>query len=118
LTPMSRTKGSNTNLSSNATSSPSLHSSLVVVAPASAPVAFSASSVSHAPVSPVVQIPSVPPNTIATDGDNQKPKPPARKKKPILIPGKWINSDDEEEEEDEAETGKGWARIIVSSRAR
>jgi len=35
----------------------------------------------------------------------------------MLIPGKWINSDDEDEEEEDMES-KGWARIIVSSRAR
>jgi hypothetical protein len=40
-----------------------------------------------------------------------------RKKKPMLIPGKWINSDDEDDEEEETQN-KGWARIIVSSRAR
>jgi hypothetical protein len=51
----------------------------------------------------------------ATNSTDRKPRP-----KSMLIPGKWISSDDEEEEEEEGESegGKGWARIVVASRAR
>ncbi|KAF9506645.1 hypothetical protein BS47DRAFT_387244 [Hydnum rufescens UP504] len=51
----------------------------------------------------------------ATNSTGRKPRP-----KSMLIPGKWISSDDEDEEEEEGESegGKGWARIVVASRAR
>lgn len=56
-------------------------------------------------------------NTSSTQSASQPAAKP-RKKKPMLIPGKWINSDDEDDEEEEETQNKGWARIIVSSRAR
>jgi len=39
-----------------------------------------------------------------------------RRKSGLLIPGKWIESDDEDDEDDVEEEGKGWARIVVGGK--